>query len=209
MDLLPTSVAELSQLSVFKLWEILRYHNVLDCGTKDELALRATMVISGKARLAFRREYFAIKNLITAVRTLIQLQKRMYVLDPKVIIKTRCFSTPSSPSISTTRPRDRASVFSKKTRAFVPIPAGTSIETLDDILQPFSSELDLYAGDVISDIDIREGHEVLGTATLQAIRSVGANVLAKWSKEEIGDTGWKAGLNINFSILSVLYQNNN
>ena len=37
---LPTSITELSQFSLFKLHKILRYHNVLDCGTKDELAIR-------------------------------------------------------------------------------------------------------------------------------------------------------------------------
>lgn len=28
---------------------------------------------------------------------------------------------------------------------------------------------------------------------LETIRSVGANVLALWSKEEIGNTGWRTG----------------
>ncbi|CAB3985475.1 Hypothetical predicted protein, partial [Paramuricea clavata] len=119
---LPSSITELSQMPIFKLREILRYHNVLDCDTKDELAIRVGMVISGTASLAFKREVFAIKNLVTATRSLIQRQKRMYILDPKIISKQRMFTTPSSPTISTSRPRDSASVFSKKTKAFIPLP---------------------------------------------------------------------------------------
>ena len=59
---LPPSITDLSQISLFKLREILRYHNVLDCGTIDELAIRVGMVISGNTRLAFKREFFAIKK---------------------------------------------------------------------------------------------------------------------------------------------------
>ena len=75
---LPTSITELPQFSLFKLCEILRYHNVLDCGTKDELAIRVDMVISGTTRFAFKRGLFAIKNLITATKLLIQQQKSIY-----------------------------------------------------------------------------------------------------------------------------------
>ena len=41
---------------------------------------------------------------------------------------------------------------------------------------------------------------------LDAIRSVGANVLAMWSKEEIGDTGWKSGkTDILLSLMVICY----
>ena len=111
LDLFPHSITELAKLSVFKLKEILRYHNVLDCGMKDELAIRVAMVESGKSHLAFTREYHALKNLITAARTLIQLQKPMCLLDPKIIVKTRQFPTKLSPTVSMSRPRDSASFY--------------------------------------------------------------------------------------------------
>ena len=63
----------------------------MDCGTKDELAIRVAMVKSGKTYLAFTREYHALKNLITAAKTLIQHQKRMYLLDPKIDVKKEDF----------------------------------------------------------------------------------------------------------------------
>ena len=65
LDLLPTSITELAKLSVYKLKEILCYHNVMDCG----------MVKSGKTYLAFTREYHVLRNLITAAKTLTQHQK--------------------------------------------------------------------------------------------------------------------------------------
>ena len=36
---LPNYVTEIAKFSVYKLREILRFHNILDCGTKDELLL--------------------------------------------------------------------------------------------------------------------------------------------------------------------------
>ena len=187
---LPTSITELSQFSLFKLREILRYHNVLDCGTKDELAIRVSMVISGTTRLAFKCKLFAIKNLITATKLLIQRQKSIYLLDPKFISKQRKFPTPSNPAMSTSHPRDSASVFSRKTKAFIPVTPDISIETLDDILKPIEQEASLYSENICVG-NIR--NLSLESTKLETIRTVGANVLALWSKDEIDKTGWKTG----------------
>ena len=196
LDLLPHSITELAKLSVFKLKEILRYHNVLDCGTKDELAIRVAMVKSGKSHLAFTREYNALKNLITAARTLIQLQKRMYILDPTIIVKTRQFPTRSSPTVSTSRPRDSASVFKKQIKAFVPIPSGIDMETLDNVFQQLNNEISLYSAEQTSFDETILKIKSVKKANIDAIRSVGASVLAFWSKDEIGNTGWKSGKQI-------------
>ena len=60
-----------AKFCVFKLREILQFHNILDCETKDELILRAGMLKANRAYLAFFKESEAIINLITATRTLI------------------------------------------------------------------------------------------------------------------------------------------
>ena len=190
IHLLPTSITELSQFSLFKLHEILRYHNVLDCGTKDELAIRVGMVISGTTHLAFKRKLFAIKNLITATKLLIQQQKSIYLLDPKFISKQRKFPTSSNPAMSTSRPRDSGSVFSRKTKAFILVMPDISIETLDDILKSIEQEASLYSENICVE-NIR--NLSLESTKLETIRTVGANVLALWSKDEIGETGWKTG----------------
>ena len=118
----------------------------------------------------------------------------MYFIDPKVISTQREFSTPSNPIISTSRPRDSASVFSKKKKASISIPFGISLETLD-IFEPIDREVSLYSDTLI--LQDRENKELnIFNKNLQAIRSVGANVLALWSKDEIGDSGWKSGKKI-------------
>ena len=137
--LLPKSITELAKCPVYKRREILSYLNILDCGTKDDLAIRVTTVKSGKTYLAFTREYHVLKNLITAAKTLIQLEKQMFLLDPRIVVKTRKVSTISSPTISTSRPRDSASVFQKQIKGFTPIPAGIDMEALEDIFKPLIS----------------------------------------------------------------------
>jgi hypothetical protein len=134
------------------------------------------MIISGTVDLAFRRELHAIQNLLTAIITLIVRQKTMYLLDPKLIYKQRKHTTSSNATISTYRPQDSASVFCKKAKAEIPI-AGISLENLEVMLEPINCEISLY--------------------------SKAASVLALWSKEEIGNTGWKTGKSI--SMFSLLY----
>ena len=133
------------------------------------------MVISGNTHLAFKREFFAIKNLITATKLLIQRQKSIYLLDPKFISKQRKFPTSSNPAIID--PHDRWCICIHK-------------ENKDDILKPIEQEALLY-----SENDSTENIKTdnLEGTKLETIRTVGANVLALWSQEEIGDTGWRTG----------------
>ena len=61
---------DIAKLSIYKLKEILRFHSVLDCGTKDEVAVRVGMVRGGRKYLSFHRELEAIRNLIKVSATL-------------------------------------------------------------------------------------------------------------------------------------------
>jgi hypothetical protein len=65
-----------------------------------------------------------------------------------------------------------------------------NIDNLKDILKPIDEEVELYSADDVEDL---QSPGKLEERKLDAIRSVGANILALWSKKEIGDTGWKAG----------------
>ena len=53
---IPDSVTEIAKMSEFRLREILRAHNVLDCGNKDELVVRVSMVKGGRSYFAFHRD---------------------------------------------------------------------------------------------------------------------------------------------------------
>lgn len=70
------TLTQISKLSGYRLREILRFHNVLDCGTKDELALGVGMLRAGRGYLAFHKELEATLDVITATKTLIRLQKK-------------------------------------------------------------------------------------------------------------------------------------
>ena len=118
---IPDSVTEIAKMSVFKLREILRVHNVLDCDNKDELVVRVGMVKGGRSYLAFHRELEAIRNIVNATRTLIIAEKSLYLEDPKVIHKRRKFATPSGPSMISMRPRDTASTPHQTPNAYLPL----------------------------------------------------------------------------------------
>ena len=82
-----------------------------------------------------------------------------------------------------------ASVFQKQIKAFIPIPTGIDIETLEDIFKPLSDEISLYSA----------GQTSSNENELKMKTSVKANidaVLAFWSKNEIGSTGWRSGKQI-------------
>ena len=131
-------------MSIYRLREILRYHNLLDCGNKDELVIRVGMLRVNRSYLAFHREREGISNIITATRTLIRLQKELILHDPKMIYKRRFFSTPSGSSLSLKRPRYHASVPGKNYHNCLAVPTGINMETLEEILDPLQSEIGLY-----------------------------------------------------------------
>ena len=68
LNSVPESIAEISKLSVYNLREILRFHNILDCGTKDELIIKVGMLKSGRGYLAFHKELEAMVDLVAALR---------------------------------------------------------------------------------------------------------------------------------------------
>ena len=112
----------------------------------------------------------------------------IYLADPSIILKRRRFSTPTEASLSTTRSRDSASVPPKQIEKRLDVPEDITFESLDKVFKPVEDELLLY---MKKDNNQRAPEIVAGL--LDAIRTVGARVLAMWSKDEIGDSGWKTG----------------
>ena len=141
---IPNSVTEIVKLSVYRLREILRFHNVLDCGTKDELVVRVGMVREGRAYLAFHRELEAISNLVNAIRAIIAEERHVNLGNPTVIYKRRRFATALAPSVGTKRPRDNASITHQWEHAFLPVPDGLTFDNLERVLDPLSDELAIY-----------------------------------------------------------------
>ena len=130
LHLVPDAGYEIAKQSVQKLREILRYDNILDCGTKDELALRVVMLRRGRKYLTFYKELEAICNLLTATRSITSGEKELYMCDPVVMHKRRKFHTPSGASVETVRPRDSASILSRQGNSFLRVPEGIALENL-------------------------------------------------------------------------------
>ena len=68
------------------------------------------------------------------------------------------------------------------------VPEEVTLETLDEVFRPIEDELLVYIG-----VDSVENAPEIVAGLLDAIRTVGVRILARWSKEEIGDSGWKTG----------------
>jgi len=195
---IPDSLTDIAKLSIYRVREILRYHNVLDCGTKDELVVRVGMVKGRRKYLTFHRESEAIRNIITATRNIIIAQKSLYLEDPIVIHKRRKFTSKCGPSIQKERPRDSASIPHQNQKTHLPVPQDLSFDNIDDALIPLSDELALYQKSRHEDV------KSISSGPLQnlqdAMRSVGARVKILWEKDEVQTSGWRVGM---FDILYV------
>lgn len=193
----PESITDISKLSVYNLREILRFHNILDCGTKNELVIRVGMLKSGRAYLAFQRELEAMVDLVTVVRSIIAAEKFLYLEDPRILHKRRKFETPAGSSVGTKRPRDSASIPARKHSSLLAVPQRITLDNLEEVLEPLKEEIALYERRAKNE----EKHDVaIGITTssengneMEAMRLVGSRVMAHWSKDEIGTTGWKTG----------------
>lgn len=92
LNSVPESITEISKFSVYNLREILRFHNILDCSTKDELIIRVGMLKSGRSYLAFHKEMEVMVDLVAAITSIIAAQKLMYLQDSRILHKRGKFS---------------------------------------------------------------------------------------------------------------------
>ncbi len=70
------------------------------------------------------------------------------------------------------------------------------METLDNVFEQLNNEISLYSAEQTSFDETILKIKSVKKANIDAIRSVGASVLAFRSKDEIGNTGWKSGKQI-------------
>ena len=97
---------------------------------------------------------------------------------------------PSGSSLSLKQPRYHASVPGKNYHNSLAVPTGINMGTLEEILDPLQSEIGLY--DKVNP-EINTPLEIKRNFDVAAIKSTRARILAYWSREEIGSTGWKTG----------------
>ena len=84
----PSSSAGLIKLSVAQLRAILRTHNILEVGTKEELVTRVGLPKAGHPEAAFSREHLCILHMIEVAKEKTTVQ---YELDMATINRQRKF----------------------------------------------------------------------------------------------------------------------
>lgn len=85
---IPSSSAGLIKLSVAQLRAILRTHNILEVGTKEELVTRVGLLKAGHLEAAFSRERLCILHMIEVAKEITKVQ---YKLDMATIRRKRKF----------------------------------------------------------------------------------------------------------------------
>ena len=188
LNSVPESITEISKFSVYNLREILRFHNILDCSTKDELIISVGMLKSGRGYLAFHKEMEAMVDLLAAITSIIAAEKLMYLQDPRILHKRRKFATPTASSVGTKRPRDSASVPARKQSSFLAVPQGITLDNLEEVLEPFKDKIGVYEAKK-DDLGTSTRQPQLHGNQMEAMRLVGTRVMAFWSRDEIGKTG--------------------
>lgn len=74
---IPNSTAGMMRLSVAQLRAILRKHQILDLGTKEELIIRVWLLKAGYLEGAFSREHLCILHMIEVVMTIRSTQEEL------------------------------------------------------------------------------------------------------------------------------------
>ena len=100
------------------------------------------------------------------------------------------YSTPSTSSLNTTRPRYQASVSRIIPNNHFGVPPDVTLESLENILEPLLTEISLYEQQNSGDDSTKKPKAKINC---EALRLPGSQVLVYWRKDEICDTGWKPG----------------
>ena len=105
---IPTTAKEIQKLPVGRLKEILHFHNIPTEGTKDQLVLRVLAVRTGTTHLLFERELEALEDLIKVSKIIVGEEIKAHGVVDRVVYRQRSFQRETTPSLSKTRPRERA-----------------------------------------------------------------------------------------------------
>ena len=126
---------EIQKFTVGRLKAILHFHNIPTEGSKDQLVLRVLAVQTGTTHLLFERELKALEDLINVSKIIVGEEIKVHAIVDRVVYRERSFQRDTAPSLSETRPRERASVSNqdKNVVSLTPIPEGISLLNLNTI----------------------------------------------------------------------------
>ena len=175
---LSSATKELAKLPACYLQSVLAWHGFAISGTKDELVLRVTLLANKRDYLCFKREKKMFLDLISMAQDLVIEEKRQSLLnDHHPIYTQRTFATPTSPHISSDRPRYNAAVqteYAGKTRVKIP----NNVSTVEDIIEMFKDFLQSLQTLEISDISRKDVKVKNETCVEDNILQEGARVIS-------------------------------
>ena len=132
MSSIPSSTAGLMKLSVAHLRAILRRHNILEVGTKEELIARVGLLKANHPEEAFSRERLCILHYVTVAKEIYRNQ-----VGKSFIRRSRTFALGKEENL-TTRNSCLRDLLKNKTPA---IEIGGSKRALPSILEPLENEV--------------------------------------------------------------------
>ena len=152
--------------------------------------------------LRFNRLYLINKNERDGLMKLIQIVKKLIFEQRKMKSissspKERKYKTDTCSSIDLKNPRKKASAFPVYTKSRLAVPDDISKSNVHEMLQPLENDLKVLT-------QFEENTNILGTEfhdkkyynkteEYEVLFETGSEVLVKWTKGEIGNSGWRPG----------------
>ena len=179
---IPTTVSELLKYSVARLRHILNYHGIQTCGTKEEIVLRLLLVSQNRYYLCFKKEEEEILRTVSQAEDIILEEKRQIILHPQYLTRKRTYTK-------------------IKCSSRLDIPPDLSFHNLQDVFQQLKEYLTIERkirrknNEAFVTKNNKLGDELsnIKPDTYEEYFCIGRKIKVKWSKDEIGNSGWKTG----------------
>ena len=179
---LPKTVSNIRKLPIATLKYILKSHALSYCGSKDELVLRVFLLSHNRVYLCAYNQAKFIKEKIGCARKIIAEQVKEYLLNVDNLKRIRV----------------NRSVL--KDKSVIEVPENiVEISDLHQLFKCLDTYLDQHLGrddkvvcDEIETSTSEENRSKTDTKS-EELFDVGTRVKVLWTKDEIGDTGWRSG----------------
>ena len=176
------TVTELRKYPVARLRYILNYHGIQTCGTKDEMILRLLLVSQNRYYLCFKGEEGELIRTISLAERIILQQKRQIILHPQYMTRKRTYTK-------------------KKCNNYLNVPQNITFQTLENAFKELKDyiktlkSLRLKKGEELNLKNKSVNHKCSNRNSddYEEYFCIGKKLKIKWSKEELGNSGWTQG----------------